>query len=366
MLNKERVEELREILKKYKIDGYLMGPNFDLKYLTGIDPFPDERFKALYVGADGSLFFICPELYYEDFRNTLGEDITMLVWGDNDGVNDTFKKVRDEYELEGKIIGIDDSIRGIDLLDMIGLIKANFINEPSISKDLRIMKSTKEVELLQKAADIADKTFQDILQYIKPGVKEKEISDKLKELLIENGGEGLSFEPIVASGPNSSMPHYGGDQRIIKDQDLLILDYGCIYKGYCSDISRTVFVGEPTDKQKEVYRIVLEANTKAENEAKEGVSAEHLDQTARRVIREAGYGQYFINRTGHGIGIEVHEEPYIKDGNKEILKTGMAFSIEPGIYIPGEFGMRVEDIVVVNGDGRIILNKAPKEMTILK
>ncbi len=365
MLDKERVSRLVKILKSYEVDGYLMGANFDLKYLTGIDPFPDERFKGLYIGANNDVFFICPELYYEDFRNTLGDNIDMLVWGDNEGVNDTFALVRDKYDLEGKVIGIDDSIRGIDLLDMIDIIGAEFVNNPNISKDLRIRKSEEEVKYLQKAADIADKTFKDVLEYIKPGVKEKFISDKIKELLIENGGEGFSFEPIVASGPNSSMPHYSGDQRVIEEQDLIILDFGCIYKGYCSDISRTVFIGEPTDKQKEVYKIVLEANEKAENEARSGVRAEHLDQTARGVIKDAGYGQYFINRTGHGIGIEVHEEPYIKDGNKEILDTGMAFSIEPGIYIPGEFGMRVEDIVVVDGDSRIVLNKAPKEMTII-
>lgn len=365
MLNHERIRNLKNILSNYNMDGYLMGANFDLKFLTGINSFPDERFKGLLVLKDGRKLFISPELYYEDFRSTLGDDIPMYVWSDTDGVNDTFAKIREDYDLENKKIAIDDSIRGIDLLDMMGIIQAEFVNEPNISKELRIIKDKEGVDNLQKAALIADKTYEEILKFIKPGVTEKQISDKLKDLLMSLGGEGLSFEPIVASGPNSSMPHYSGDQRVIEKQDLVILDYGCLYKGYCSDTSRTVFIGEPTEEQRKVYEIVLRANTEAEEAAKEGATAEEIDRVARGVIKDAGYGQYFINRTGHGIGIEVHESPFIKEGNKEVLKTGMAFSIEPGIYIPGKFGMRVEDIVVIAGNEAKVLNKSNKELIIV-
>ena len=184
-------------------------------------------------------------------------------------------------------------------------------------------------------------------------------------MLIEFGGEELSFEPIVASGPNGSMPHYNDDKRVIEEQDLVILDFGCRYKGYCSDTSRTVFIGEPTEEQKKVYEIVLRANREAEKAVKEGVTAGEIDRIARKIITDEGYGEYFINRTGHGIGVEIHEEPFIKEGNKEILKSGMAFSVEPGIYIPGKFGMRVEDIVIVDGEKARILNKSNKEMTIV-
>ncbi len=365
MLNGERLEELVKILTKHKVDGYLMGANFDLKFLTGINPFPDERFKALLVLDDGRTCFISPELYYEDFRNTLGDEMDIYVWGDNEGVEKTFEKIKKDYQLEGKTIGIDDSIRGIDLLDMMDIIKADFINDGNISKELRIIKDEEGIKNLEKAALIADKTYEEMLNFIKPGLSEKEISDKIKELLIEFGGEDLSFEPIVASGPNSSMPHYSGNERLIEEQDLVILDFGCVYGGYCSDTSRTVFIGEPTKEQRKVYEIVLEANIKAEEAAREGIRAEELDQIARKVITDAGYGQYFINRTGHGIGVEIHEEPYIKDGNKEVLKTGMAFSIEPGIYIPGKFGMRVEDIVLIDGEKPKILNKTNKNITII-
>lgn len=365
MLDIGKIKRLESIIEKNNVDGYLMGAHFDLKYLSGIDVFPDERFKGLLVLKDGKRIFISPELYYEDFKNTLGEDVEMYVWGDGEGVNSTFKKIKNKYGLEGLTIAIDDRIRGIDLLDMTEIIKANFVHKPNISKDLRIIKDSSEIKHLQDAATIADRAYEEILKFIKPGLTEKEISDKLKKLLIELGGEALSFEPIVASGPNSSMPHYSGNARIIEDQDLIILDFGCVYKGYCSDMSRTVFVGKPTQKQRKIYEIVLKANSDAEAAAKEGATAEEIDKIARDVIKNAGYGQYFINRTGHGIGVEVHEHPFIKEGNSDVLKSGMAFSIEPGIYIPKEFGMRVEDIVIINKDNPIILNKSTKELIIV-
>lgn len=365
MLDCKKLSNLINILNRHKIKGCLMGPGYNLEYITGIKPFQDERFKGLFVLADGRRFFICPELYYEDFRKELGEDTHMYVWSDNDGVLGTFEKAAKDYGLKDMSISIDDAIRGIDLLDMNEIMKANFINKSDIFKDLRIIKDKEEVEYLAKASEIADKTFDEIVKFIRPGVSEKDIADKIKELLIEFGGEELSFEPIVASGPNGSMPHYNDDKRVIEEQDLVILDFGCRYKGYCSDTSRTVFIGEPTEEQKKVYEIVLRANREAEKAVKEGVTAGEIDRIARKIITDEGYGEYFINRTGHGIGVEIHEEPFIKEGNKEILKSGMAFSVEPGIYIPGKFGMRVEDIVIVDGEKARILNKSNKEMTIV-
>ncbi len=365
MVNNERLSKLTNILVKQGVDGCLLGPTEDIEYIAGIKPFVDERFKGLFLFSDGSWFFISPELYYEEFRNKLGEKAHIYVWSDNDGVDGVFEKATKEYELEGKTIAVNAGIRAIDLIDMKQIMKSNFVNGDKMLEKLRIIKDEEEKKYLAKAAEIADKTFEEIIKFIKPGITEREISDKIKELLIELGGEELSFEPIVASGPNSSMPHYNDDKRVIEEQDLVILDYGCRYKGYCSDISRTVFIGEPTEEQKKIYEIVLRANNEAEKAVKEGVKAEDIDKTARKIIADEGYGQYFINRTGHGIGLAVHEAPYIKDGNKQVLKTGMAFSVEPGIYIPGKFGMRVEDIVVVDGEGSIILNKANKDMVVV-
>lgn len=364
MIDNNRIKFLVNILNKYKLDGYIAGPGYDLNYLTSISCFPDERFKALVVLSNGDTFFICPELYYEDFKNSLG-DINIYIWSDNEGVNQLFEKIRKIYNLENKDFAVDSSIRAIDLIDMKNIIGCNFKNISEISKELRIIKDHKEIENLTIAAKIADLTYLEIIKYIKPGLTEKDISDKIKELLFHFGGEDLSFEPIVASGPNSSMPHYNGNQREIESKDIIVLDYGCVYNGYCSDTSRTIFLGEPSPKQKEIYNIVLEANLAAEKLAVAGKRACELDNIARGVIKKYGYGEYFINRTGHGIGIEIHEEPYINSSNNELLENGMAFSIEPGIYIPGEFGMRIEDIVVINDDNPLILNKSPKNIIII-
>ena len=365
MLKKEKLLYLVELLKKENLDGCIMGPSDDLEYMAGIANFHDERFRGFYVLADGRYFFICPGLYYEEVRNALGEDTHIYIWYDSEGVTGSFIEAEKGYNLSGKTIAINDGVRAIDLIDMGEIIKSKFVNGHTMLEELRIVKDEEEVGYLAKAAEIADKAFVEVVKHIKPGIYERDIANKLKELLIEFGGEGVSFDPIVASGPNSSKPHYSDYDRMIEEQDLIILDYGCKYKGFCSDISRVVFVGEPTEEQKKVYEIVLKANMDAEKAVKEGVTAESIDATAQKVIRDAGYGEYILSRTGHGIGSAVHEAPYIKEGNKQILRTGMAFSIEPGIYIAGKFGMRVEDIVVVDGNGINVLNKAPKGMTIV-
>lgn len=365
MLNKSKLSRLVRILAEKEVDGCVMGPSHDVEYLAGIKPFIDDRFRGFFVLADGRWFFICPELYYEQVREALGQEAHIYIWSDADGVAGAFEKAKADYGLNGKTIAVNDGIRAIDFIDMEGIIAGKYINGNEIFEELRIVKDEEEAQLMAKAGEIADKAFEEVLKYIKPGVSERDISKKLIELMEKFGGEGLSFDPIVASGPNSSRPHYDGDKRIIENQDLVILDFGCTYKGYCSDTSRTVFIGEPTEEQKKVYEICLKATTEAKKAVREGVSAESIDRIARGIITKEGYGEYFINRTGHGIGLACHEDPYIKDGNKQILKNGMCFSIEPGIYIQGKFGMRVEDIVMVDGQSPRVFNNSNRDMIIV-
>lgn len=365
MLNKSKLSRLARILVEKEVDGCVMGPSHDVEYLAGIKPFTDDRFRGFFLLSDGRWFFICPELYYEQVREALGQEAHIYIWSDTDGVMGAFEKAKADYGLAGKKIAVNDGIMAIDLIDMESIMAGKYVNGNEIFEELRIVKDEEEAQLMAKAGEIADKTFEEVIKYIKPGVSERDISKKIKELLEKFGGEGLSFEPIVASGPNSSKPHYNDDKRIIENQDLVILDFGCTYKGYCSDTSRTVFIGQPTEEQKKVYEICLRATTEAKKAVREGIAAESIDKIARGIITEEGYGEYFINRTGHGIGLACHEAPYIKDGNKQILKNGMCFSVEPGIYIPGKFGMRVEDIVMVNGKGSRVFNNSNRDMIIV-
>lgn len=366
MLLSKQIDKLTDLMKNSGIDILVIGPSCDLQYLTGLHPLVDERFKALFVLSDRRCFYIAPELYYEETREALGQDIDIIKWGDSEGFISAISKADERYCLRGKNIGVNDGIQAISIIDISTVINARFLNGTTVMENLKLIKDEDSRNNLRQAAHIADEAFNDIIKFIKPKMTEYDIKVKLEELLMEHGGEELAFDTIIASGPNSSRPHYNNYDRIIENNDVIIMDFGCKYNGFCSDMSRTVFVGEPTEEQKKVYSIVVEANTKGEECVRKGITAEAVDRAARNVITDAGYGKYFINRTGHGVGTAVHEGPYIKEGNKQLLDNGMAFSVEPGIYIPGKFGMRVENIMLVNADKGEVLNKATKDMIIIK
>lgn len=362
----KQIDRLINIMADQKLDLLVIGPSSDLEYLTGLNPLGDERFKGLFIFSDKRYFYISPELYYEETREVLGEDVDIFVWSDSNGFLTAVKKANEKYDFKDAVIGVNDGIRAVDLLDISGVMNPRFVNGVSIMEELRVIKTEEERDCMRKAAEIADDVVGEVIRFIKPGVTEKDIKKKIEELFQVKWGLASSFEAIVASGPNSSKPHYNDDKRVIEEKDIIVLDLGCRYKGYCSDISRTVFVGEPTEEQKKIYSIVVEANCEAEKFARKGVKAEEVDMTARNIIKKAGYGEFFLNRTGHGIGMAVHEAPYIKEGNTQVLEDGMAFSVEPGIYLPGKFGMRVENIVLINDGKGEVLNKFTKELIIIK
>jgi Xaa-Pro aminopeptidase len=215
--------------------------------------------------------------------------------------------------------------------------------------------------LLSRAARGADAAFHSVIGRRMEGLREEEIAASLADLLREGGHEIVTFT-IVASGPNGASPHHEPGGRPIREGDAVVLDFGGKVGGYCSDISRTVCVGRSPERFVEVYEVVREAQEAAFQAVRPGVPAEEVDRAARDVIERAGYGDRFIHRTGHGIGLELHENPYIVRGNAEPLRAGMCFSIEPGIYLDGEFGVRIEDIVTVTDDGASRLNRATREL----
>lgn len=364
MLNKKYADRLHGLLLEKKIDVVIIGPSVDLYYLTGFNVHVCERFQAFFFQADGKYYHISPHLYFEEAQTNLGLDTDIFMWRDSENFLDAIEAVNQKYRLERKTIAINNAIRGIDLIDIQNRIRAKFINGHDILEQLRVRKDDIEVKKLRKAAHIADEVVEEVIEYIKPGMTEKNIKEKIEELFTKKGVP-MAFNPIVASGPNSSMPHYCDDSRTIQEKDIIIMDLGCQYEDYCSDISRTVFIGGITEEERKIYNIVLEANKTAEEKVKIGVTAEDVDKAARDVITRGGYGENFLNRTGHGIGISVHEAPYIRTGNKQVLEKGMAFSIEPGIYLPGKFGIRIEDIVVVGAKGADILNRFSKEIIII-
>lgn len=232
-------------------------------------------------------------------------------------------------------------------------------------EDIRLIKSREEIDRVVKAQRIAEKAFEHILGFIKVGMTEREIGLELDYFMLRNGADALSFETIAVSGEKTSMPHGVPGMRKIRNGDFITMDYGAVVEGYHSDMTRTIAVGSVSDEQKKVYDTVLKAQTEAFAVMKPGIPCADVDKAARDVIAQAGYGDYFGHGLGHGVGIEIHEEPRLSPFGKKVLESGILVTNEPGIYLPGKFGVRIEDMAFITDDGYENLTVCPKELIII-
>ncbi len=235
----------------------------------------------------------------------------------------------------------------------------------SLMTELRGSKDEEELSCMTAAQRIAEGALEQILKEIRPGMTEKEIAARLNYLMVSAGAEKTSFDTIVASGPNGSMPHAVPGMRKVREGDFITMDFGCVYKGYCSDMTRTVALGRPSDEMRNVYDIVLQAQLAGIAAAKAGVTGAVIDGAARKVIQDAGYGVYFGHSFGHSLGIDIHEAPNAAPGNDKPMPDGAVVSAEPGIYLPGKFGVRIEDVMILRPDGAQVITKAPKALLVL-
>ena len=236
------------------------------------------------------------------------------------------------------------------------------------NKEINGFRGTKEeweLNLMRKAQAITDKAFAEVITRIKPGMTELELQAELIYCMYKNGGTGLAFDPIVVSGPNTSLPHGVAGERVIKEGDFITMDFGASYMGYCSDMTRTVAVGYATDEMREIYETVLKAQEAAIAVTKAGVPGKEIDAVARNIIKEAGYGEYFGHGYGHSLGLEIHESPSPNAGNADPMPVGAVCSAEPGIYLPGKFGVRIEDVTIITEDGCEDITKSPKNLIII-
>lgn len=359
---KRRMHKFQVHLGEKGLGGAFVVPGSNFYYLTGLNPLGTlERLFVLIVPAEGSPTVIAPRLYEKELEEFNGE---VVLWSDSEDPYKIFATEIKETFKEGEKLLIDDTmpvgvfLKAKDVLDKYSLYSMG----PVIS-ELREIKDKDEIKALKKAAEIADKVFYRLIEEKLEGKSEKELANMI-EYMIKNelGADDVSFEPIVASGPNGANPHHRPSDRKIRKGDVVIFDYGAKYLGYCSDITRTVVVESPSKEVKKVYEIVKEAQETAVQRVAEGIPVGDVDAAARRVISKYGYGEYFIHRTGHGLGIDVHEEPYISPGNTKLLKEGMVFTIEPGIYLHGKFGVRIEDDVVVLNKKGVRLTEAEREL----
>lgn len=333
----------------------LLSVGADLPYFTGYQAMPLERLTMLVVGVDSEPVLVVPQL--EAPRVDAGP-FALRPWGETE---DPLVIVAEMCRGAG-VIAIGDQTWSVFLLGLQAqLPTAAFRSATSITRMLRVKKDSRELEFLRRAAAGADRVSAHLAGLKFSGHTEQEISRLVTRMTLEEGHDQALFW-IVASGPNSASPHHEPTDRVIEPGDLVVVDFGGKHRGYCSDTTRTFSVGEPDAQQVEVHAAVRAAQEAATAAVVPGVSAEEIDQIARRTITDAGYGAYFIHRTGHGIGLEGHEHPYLVEGNSENLEPGMCFSIEPGIYLPGRFGVRIEDIVAVTDAGAESLNQADRAL----
>lgn len=246
------------------------------------------------------------------------------------------------------------------------VISAKVVETEGIVEAERMVKTPEEIAKVRKAASIADHAFAQILPQLRPGISERDIALELEFTMRKAGASGVSFRPIVASGTNSALPHAEPGTRVLAHGDFVVLDFGCVFEGYCSDMTRTVVVGEPTEQHLLIYDLVLQAQLEALKAVKPGVTGKAVDTIARNIIGEGGYGQYFGHGLGHGVGLEIHERPRLSQKDETVLQPGMIVTVEPGIYLPDFGGVRIEDLVVVTEDGCDILSNTFKELYVVE
>jgi Xaa-Pro aminopeptidase len=358
-----RMQRAGRSAKEAGMSGLLVTPGPDLLYLAGYAPVATTpRLTMLVVSADHAPAMLVPKLERPDVEEAPSSSkLTVSDWADG---SDPYEAAATLLDPKGRY-AISDSAWSLHLLGVQGqLPETTYVSMTQGMPLLRAVKDDDELQRLTAAGEAADAAFHDILEVTFAGRKEVEVAADLAHALRAHGHSEVEFT-VVGSGPNGANPHHEIGERAIDEGDMVVLDFGGTMDGYRSDTTRTVHVGEPTDEELKVHEIVEQAQQAGFDAVRPGVACQEIDRAARKVIADAGYGEYFIHRTGHGIGLATHEPPYMVEGETHLLEPGMCFSIEPGIYLPDKFGVRIEDIVTVTEDGGRRLNTTPRELQIV-
>jgi Xaa-Pro aminopeptidase len=366
-MSNDRITRLQSELKKRQLDCLALIPGFNMRYVTGLEFHLMERAVILLIPAEGAPVFVLPTLEQAKVEAASGLDARCFAYPDGQ---------EPSAAVAGAVRALPEiHTLAVEYLRMrvheLRLIQAHLPNiqlsDAGLVMDtLRLAKTGAEVEAMRKAIAITERALQSVVDRVKPGLTEIQVANMLSIAMLEGGGGVLPFEPIVLAGPRGALPHGMQDETAIKPADMLLLDFGTSADGYISDITRTFFVGKPpSGRAAEVYEAVKAANSAGRAAAGPGIPCQEVDRAARKVIDGAGFGQYFIHRVGHGIGMEGHEGPYMVEGNTLPLEVGMTFTVEPGIYIPGEIGVRIEDDMLVTPNGAESLTTFNRDSTVI-
>lgn len=356
-----RLARAQERAQEAGLDAIIVGPGPDLQYLLGVEGDTIERLTALVLPPQGAATVIVPRMEFAKVRSTaVGElGLTVADWVDGD----------DPYALvaaaTGHVsrVGVSDALPALHVVPIGERLQARLELATPVLREGRMTKDDEEIAELRRAGAAIDAVHRRVPGWLRAGRTEREVAADIAAAIVEEGHRTVEFV-IVGSGPNGADPHHEVSDRVIEQDDVVVVDIGgAVPSGYNSDSTRTYVVGTPDPMAADRIATLVRAQQAAVDAVRPGVTAAEVDAAARSVLTEAGLGEAFLHRTGHGIGVSVHEEPYIAPGNDLVLREGMAFSIEPGIYFAGEWGARIEDIVVVTADGAERLNTAPHELT---
>lgn len=355
-----KVNIILNTLKKYNLDALFLLKKSNVNYMSG---FTDEAAyvliseKGSFLITDGRFFELAEKLCkplgfkvvnWNKFSKNLVTGVSSIV-----------------SDLGIKHLGFEREAMSFDMFDNLSksLVNVELIPTSGIIEDLRYVKDEKEISLLREAGRITDKVFEEILNFIKPGMTENEVAAKLEYLIKLNGGEGVGFDTILISGAKTSLPHGKPDNKVIEFGDFVTLDYGALYKGYTADMTRTIVVGQPNEKQLEIYNLVKEAQQAGMDAIKDGVTSKYPDDIIRKII--APYIEYYYPGIGHGVGLDLHEQPFLGINGDKIIKKNCVITVEPGLYIPNWGGVRIEDSVLVLENGVERLNNCTKDLICL-
>lgn len=362
----DRLSRLRAIMERSAVDVVSLIPGPNLRYLTNSAHYIGERPIVMFVPLEGMPVAVIPRLEIALFRKHPMES-DLHVYTDAEGPDAAFGTALAALDVSGKTIGVEGGRLRFFEAELIGRLAphARLVDADLPLVGLRIVKDAGEVAAIRRAAGISEKALRMTLDRVRVGMSEREISAMLDTCLLEMGAWGIAFPTIVRGGSNSALPHsQGGDYRL-RAGDPLLFDFGGTFNGYCADITRTVFVGEPSEDHRAFYEAVLAANASGRAAIRPGVTAESVDRAARAPLVSAGHEVLIRHRTGHGLGLEVHEWPYIVEGNKSLLEPGMVFTVEPGVYRIGEIGVRIEDDMLVTEEGAESLTTFARDLVVI-
>lgn len=355
----DKIREIQQKLQEKELDAVLITDEKNQRYATGF-AFTD----GAVIVTKNNAYLITDSRYVEAAEKAVSERVQVILFGQDKRLIPCIQEILQNEKIE-KLGAEEQKLSYQEYLSYQKTLGLDLIPAQAVFLELRASKTEDELEYMRAAQKISERALEDVLGIIRPGISEREIAAELNYRMMKYGAEGNSFDTISITGTKTSMPHGVPGDELVKDGDFVTMDFGCLKGGYCSDMTRTVAVGHVTDEMKKIYEIVLEAQLTGIENARAGITGYEIDKAARDVIANAGYGQYFGHSFGHSLGLDIHEAPYAMPRSRVIMPEGAVISAEPGIYLPGRFGVRIEDVMILRKDGAEVITKAPKQLIVL-